>query len=117
MFRLKRYLLLLVCLVLISCAGAQTAYNNLTPEQQTIVRIDFFQSQLNLLFDQGKAFVTANPQYQVTWKTKVIPAFDTANKILRGLIINAKNPNDVDAVMDPLIISIMNLLPVFAGGK
>ena len=89
-------------------------WSTLTPDQQSRILVDQFQTQLGNYFDQGKAYVGTDPAKLVIWKTKVIPAFDVANKALAGFdllvgqgkatpdAIQAKLPGLVQAVLSEL---------------
>lgn len=77
-------------LLLVGCAGfanLQEKWNALTPDAKARIIISDFQGQLNNLFTQGKAYIAANPSKEGEWKSKVVPAFDKANKSL-GLVIS-----------------------------
>jgi hypothetical protein len=73
-----------------------------------------FQDQLNTLFDVGKSYVASHPDKVIEWKTKVIPAFDTANKSLRGYIVaigmGTATPEAIFKEIPPLIISVVGLM-------
>ena len=112
--RKRQISLLLILLFLFACTTVQTDYNKLTLDEKVRFKIGVAQSQLETLFDSGKSYVNIHPEYQVTWKTKVIPAFDTANKTLRTIILMEQQgtitPETIDSQMNPLIDSITNLL-------
>lgn len=110
--RKRQISLLLILLFLFACTTVQTDYNKLTLDEKVRFKIGIAQSQLETLFDSGKSYVTTHPESQVIWKTKVIPAFDTANKTLRTIISmqGTITPETIDAQMNPLIDSITNLL-------
>lgn len=77
---------LLLAFVFTGCATLQEKWNLLTPDQKARVIVDGIQTDLESWFDQGKAYVTANPQYLPVWKEKIVPAFDVANKALKDTI-------------------------------
>ena len=103
--------ILIMVFVLASCANIQVKWDSLTPDQQGRIVTSGIQKQIDNLFATGKAYVTANPTYTDTWKTKAIPAFDVANKALGKYINLAKTgkpttPEAVYAEMTPLIAAI-----------
>jgi ABC-type Fe3+-hydroxamate transport system substrate-binding protein len=117
---MKRSICLFFVLVLLAgCAtmtNLQTSWNKLTPNDKARVVVGGFQDQLNNLFDIGKVYVLANPDKAEQWKTKVIPAFDTANKSLRTYIImvgmGTATPEMVFKEIPAMITSITDLLKV-----
>ena len=100
---------LLLMLMLVACAGSQV-----TPDQEARIVLNQVQDNLTVLFDIGKTYVSANPQYQEAWKTKIVPTFDTANKSMAAALALAKEgkytPADVQAKIMPVINSIVALL-------
>ncbi len=104
-------LFLIIMAFLVSCAGLQEKWNALTPDQKARIVIDDIQSQLDTLFTQSKGYVLANPKYQDQWKTKIVPAFDTANKALASVIILGKTkPLTPDLVYSKVQESVNNVL-------
>jgi hypothetical protein len=106
-----------VIMVLAGCASVadlQTAWNKLTPNDKARIVVGGFQDQLNNLFDIGKGYVASHPEKATEWKTKVIPAFDTANKGLRGYIVaigmGTATPEAIFKEIPPLIVSVVTLL-------
>jgi hypothetical protein len=112
---------MLTFLIFIGCAGIQEKWNALTPDEKARVVLNDLQSQLNTLFDTGKAYITANPQYQNKWKTQIVPAFDVANKSLASAMTLAKSgqltPDQVYAQVQPVINSVINLLVSIGAAK
>ncbi len=116
----KVSLALFVVLTLMACASIvdlQAKWNKLSEPEKTRIILGGFQDQLDNLFQAGKAHVVVNPSQQVVWKQKVIPAFDTANKTLRGLTILASSidagnvtPQKVYETIPPLIQSVVKLM-------
>lgn len=77
MKRAKVILLAVVLLLaLVSCAGIQEKWNKLTPNEQARIILNGLQDQLTIAFDQCKVQIGN----KLEWKTKVVPAFDIANK-------------------------------------
>lgn len=76
----------LVMIVLVSCAGVQEKWNQLTPDQKARIIIGDIQDQLSTVFDTAKAQIGHKPE----WKAKVVPAFDVANKALADVIALGK---------------------------
>lgn len=116
-FNIKGKFILGLCLVvflLVGCAGIQEKWNNLNSDEKARIILNDLQSQLNTLFDTGKAFVVANPQHTATWKTKIIPAFDLANKSLLSAMNLSKlgqiTPDEVYGQVQPVLNSCINLL-------
>lgn len=108
-------LVLALTISLASCANIQLKWDSLSPDQQGRIVTSGVQKQIDNLFATGKAYVTANPAYTDTWKTKAIPAFDVANKALGKYINLAKTgkpmtPDAVYAEMTPLIAAITTAL-------
>jgi hypothetical protein len=77
---------LLACLV--SCAGLQAKWNALTPNEQARIILNGLQDQLTIAFDQAKLQIGTKPE----WKTKVVPAFDIANKSLAKMYELGNSP-------------------------
>jgi hypothetical protein len=105
---------LLVCMAFVACAGIQAKWNALTPDQKAQVIIGDLQGQLTNAFDQGKAYVAANPKYLDTWKTKAVPAFDQANKAIKAAIDLGKTkpltPEYVYQTVQPRVVEAMSYL-------
>lgn len=103
-----------LCVGLFGCAGIQDKWNALSADEKARIVINDLQGQLNTLFDTSRAYVTANPKYQVDWKTKIVPAFDVANKSLLSAMTLAKSgqitPDQVYAQIQPVMNSVINLL-------
>lgn len=109
--------LALVLLFLASCVpmgAVQDKWNKLTPGEKARVILGGIQKDLDQKFDQGKAYVTLYPQHQAKWKTRIVPAFDTANKTLAASIQLAMaeklSPDQAYAKMQPLITQVLVLL-------
>lgn len=113
--------MLLILTFLVSCVGIQEKWNALTPDQKARVVVNDLQNQLNTLFDTGKAYITANPQYQDKWKKQIVPAFDVANKGLLSAMTLAKSgqitPDQVYAQIQPVLNSVVNLLISIGAAK
>lgn len=80
---------LFLVLLLVACAyfqDIQKKWNELTPDEQARVIINGLQDQLDVAFDQAKLQIGNKPE----WKTKVVPAFDVANKTLGDVIAIGK---------------------------
>lgn len=93
-----------------SMANLQEAWNKLTPDGKARIIASGFQTQLDTLFDTGKAYVTANPDKQAVWKAQVVPAFDTCNKALRVYMIGNTTPEEVYNAIPPLLESVVKSL-------
>lgn len=113
--------MLLILTFLVSCVGIQEKWNALTPDQKARVVVNDLQNQLNTLFDTGKAYITANPQYQDKWKKQIVPAFDVANKSLLSAMNLAKSgqitPDQVYSQVQPVLNSVINLLVSIGAAK
>ncbi len=90
MKRARIGIVLLVCLALVACVGLQAQWEALTPDAKARVVLNDLQDQLTSKFTEAKAFVVLNPKYQDTWKTKINPAFDVANKGIKAALDTAK---------------------------
>lgn len=107
----KKYLMLILLLVLfVGCSSLQAKWDNLTPDQQASIVLNGLEDQLNLWFDAGKSYVTANPNHQVEWQTKVIPLFDLANQAIKDAVIYKKSPADIYATVSPTITKAITAL-------
>jgi len=93
-----------------SMANLQEAWNKLTPDGKARIIASGFQTQLDTLFDTGKAYVTANPDKQAVWKAQVVPAFDTCNKALRVYMVGNATPEKIYSEMPPLLESVVKSL-------
>jgi len=57
----------------------------------------------------------ANPKHQVTWKGKIVPAFDTANKALKDVIdIGRTKPLTPDMIYAKVQNQVNNVLALLA---
>ena len=113
MYKRKLVLLVLIAMVLSSCASManlQESWNKLTPDEKARIISSGFQTQLDTLFDTGKAYVVANPDKQAVWKTQAVPAFDTCNKALRVYMIGNTTPEEVYNAIPPLLESVVKSL-------
>jgi hypothetical protein len=114
MRKFKLLAVLAMVVLLVGCVGIQEKWTALTPDEKGRVVLNDLQTQLNTLFDTGKAFVIVNPKHQETWKGQIVPAFDAANKALRASIELSKTkpitPEQAYAQIQPLINSVITLL-------
>jgi hypothetical protein len=79
----------------------------MTPDQQSSVILNGLQDQLTVWFDSGKTYVTSNPKYQEEWQTKVVPAFDLANRAIQAAIISKKDPSAIYSQVAPLVNAVV----------
>ena len=86
----KSWLILFLALFLTGCASLQQKWDRATEDEKARIIISQFQGTLKSSFILAEAFVKANPQYNEVWKTKVLPMFDFANKILGDFIQRGK---------------------------
>lgn len=93
-----------------SMANLQEAWNKLTPDGKARIIASGFQTQLDTLFDTGKAYVTAHPEHLALWKQQVIPQFDTCNKALRVYMLGNTTPEAIYKEIPPLIEAIVKSL-------
>ena len=102
---------------LISCASIEEKWSELTPDQQARIVIDGLQDQLDNAFDSVKAQIGSKPE----WKSKIVPAFDVANKALAGVIVIGKTqpltPELVYAKVQNQINNVLNLCVQFGWVK
>ena len=102
---------LLLCLVLIACAGLQDKWNALTPDEKARIIIGDIQGQLDNAFTQGKAYVTTKPQYAEKWKKEIVPSFSVANQSLASVIaIGKTKPITPEFVYARVMIEVTNVL-------
>lgn len=105
---------LLLVLSLVACAGIQTKWNALTPDEKARIIINDLQGQVDNAFTEGKAYVAAKPELQAKWKTQIIPAFDVANKAIASAITLGKTkpltPDIVYAQAQAQVTNVLNLL-------
>ena len=106
--------ILLACF-LVSCAS-QTGMVQ-TEQQQAQVILGAFQDSLGIAFDSGKLYVSAHPEKLQDWKTKIIPLFDAANKILADLETKGKagTPITVSEVTNTLAAKILEIQTALTG--
>lgn len=106
----KLCLAVLVMFVLASCASManlQVGWNKLTPDGKARIIASGFQTQLDTLFDTGKAYVVANPDKLPMWKSQVVPAFDTCNKALKVYMVSQSTPEAIYKEIPPLLKSVI----------
>lgn len=105
----RLFVLLLVIPILLACANFQAKWDALTPDQKARIIISDLQGQLDNAFTSAKAQIGTKPE----WKTKVIPAFDVANKALADVIAIGKTkpltPEFVYAKVQNQINNVINL--------
>lgn len=82
--------LFLVMFLMTSCSlfkdqTLKESWNKLTPDEQARIIVGGFQNTLDTKVVEGIALVKANPQIEPAWKTRVLPAFDKANKTLKSI--------------------------------
>jgi len=110
----KVFIPILLLLLLVSCATIQEQWNKLTPDEKARIVINDLQTQLSNLWETGKTYVDANPQYQEKWKKEIVPIFDSANKNLKVAItlskVNQITPDVVYQNIQPAINSIIIML-------
>lgn len=85
----KVKVLVFLIILLFLAAGCQTLqqkWDKATDDEKARIVVSQTQKSLKSTFITSKAFVDLNPKYQAEWKTKIIPMFDAANKILGDLI-------------------------------
>ena len=93
MRKAKKILPILIILVLLSgCASLKAAWDKATPQERTNIVLYGLQQSLNSGLDAGIAYVKQKNDPKITneWHTRIIPAFDIANKTLRQLIIDTQ---------------------------
>jgi len=114
MRKLRMIFVLVILLGNIACAGLQAKWNALTPDEKARIVVNDLQDQLANAFDTGKAYVSANPQFQAEWRDKIVPAFDVANKALASVIAIGKTksitPEFVYKEVQGLVTNVLNLL-------
>ena len=105
--------ILLACLV--ACANQTGTVQ--TEQQQAQVILGAFQDSLGIAFDSGKLYVSAHPEKLQDWKTKIIPLFDAANKILADLEAKGKagTPITVSEVTNSLAAKILEIQTALTG--
>ncbi len=107
---------IMLMLFLSGCTAAlQNAWNSKTPDEQARIIVSGLQKTLNQKFDEAKALVVVNPQYNDLWKKNILPAFDKANRTLFSFsslsqagtltptAVYTKYKPDIDALMLYLI--------------
>lgn len=109
--KIQWFLVMVLFLSLVACAGVQEKWNKLTPDEKARIVIGDIQGQLDNFFTTGKAYVTANPKYQDKWKKEIVPAFDVANKALAGVItLSRTKPLTPDMVYATVQAQVNNVL-------
>jgi len=93
---LQWFLVMIVLMSLVACATTQEKWNKLTPNEKARIVIGDIQGQLNGAFDSAKLQIGYKPE----WKTKVVPAFDVANKALADVGVDAMVQNQVSNVLN-----------------
>jgi hypothetical protein len=104
--------ILILAFLFSGCTAAlQQAWDSKTPDEQARIVVSGLQKSLNQKFDEAKAVVAMNPQYQELWKLQIVPAFDKANKTLAKLLILANSgktdPATVYAAYKPELDALM----------
>ena len=98
----------LVLLLLVGCAGLKANWDKATPQERTNLVLYGFQKSLGVAVDTGIAYVNAHPgdaKIKTEWQTRIVPAMDGANKILRDLIIkNQAAPLTIPDALNTLTV-------------
>jgi hypothetical protein len=83
----------LILLLLVGCAGLKATYDKSTPQQRTDLFLYGLNKSLGVAVDTGAAYVKAKNDVKVMneWQTRIIPAMDACNKLLREFIIKNNN--------------------------
>ncbi len=79
--------------MLSGCAGLKENYDKATPQQRTDLFLYGLNKSLGTAVDTGAAYVKQKNDVKVTneWQTRIIPAMDACNKLLREFIIKNNN--------------------------
>lgn len=112
---MKKLIAIPLILFLVACCGTvKESWDNMSNNEKAVIIVSGLQTQLDGLFTIGKDYVNSHPDKQEIWKTKIIPAFDTANKTLLSCatLIGKENlsAEEIAETMIPLIKSIAELL-------
>lgn len=77
----------LVLLACVSCAGLQEKWKGATEDERARILLGTFQQTLDMALDGGIIYVNAHPEKRPEWKAKVLPMFDTTNKMIRDFMV------------------------------
>jgi len=116
----KAAVMILLCLILVtsmtSCAFLKPAGDvKLTEDETARLVVGGFQDASGVLFDAGKMFILAQPQYQGEWKTRIAPSFNQINKFLGGLAAGGSAGLKItpQLVVNQLQTQVMEIVTVY----
>jgi len=105
--KIQWFLVMVLMMSLMACATTQEKWNKLTPDEKARIIIGDIQAQLDGAFDSAKLQIGHKPE----WKTKVVPTFDVANKVLADVIrIGKTKPLDPAMVYGMVQNQVSNVL-------
>ena len=107
---IQAILVILMAVLMVGCAH----WAELTRQEKARTVADGIQEELDEMFDSSKMYLDLHPEYQEKWKTKIVPAFDLANKTLKEVSELAKmeviTPDEVRQRMIPLLNRLIRYL-------
>jgi len=95
--------------------GGDISFNKLTQDEQARVLVGGFQDATGVLFDAGKVYITAQPQYALQWKEGVVPGFDQLNKLLADLQATGASGQAITAqlVVAKLQVRVVDIVAIY----
>jgi hypothetical protein len=111
---LKVLTILSLIFLLVACATIKEKWDKLSPQEQNRLILNGIQKSFNDLFIQARDYVVANPKYEKDWTTKILPAFNVANRALKQVILESMEPSsnltDLLKKITPLAADVKLLL-------
>jgi hypothetical protein len=105
----KKFLpVVLVLMLVFGCATLKQNWDKATPKERAALVLYGLNKSLGVAVDSGIAYVKAHPDPKTvdTWQTRIIPAMDGANKVLRELMIKNESGQGltVDEAMNTVVV-------------
>jgi hypothetical protein len=87
----------------------------LTEDETARLVVGGFQDASGILFDAGKVFIMAQPQYQPEWKIRIAPSFDQFNKLLAGLEVSGATGQKItpQLIMNQLQARVLDITTIY----
>jgi hypothetical protein len=118
--QVKSIILLLAAVSMLTspmgCAFLKPAGDvKLTEDETARLVVGGFQDASGVLFDAGKMFILAQPQYQGEWKTRIAPCFNQINKFLGGMAAGGSAGLKItpQLVVNQLQTQVMDIVMVY----
>ncbi len=97
----RKFLPILIAFVLLAsfgCATLKDSWNKATEDERARLVLFGLQKSVKTSLETGIAYVVLHPEKKADWRAKVIPMFDTVNKILLDLEIRGASGQSLTVI-------------------